>query len=255
MKKELFKKLLNLLSLEKDQNYDVLDFGCGSGRLLGKLHKVVGDGSRLIGFESSQKSVEEGRLRYPNVEFQHEKFIDAFSFPDECFDLFISIDTMECIPDMTVLLSEIHRILKKDAQVLIAHWDWDTQVYHSGNKEGIRKLVAAFSNWQQGWMDACDGQMGRKLWGLFQSSGLFRGEMDVFTLVETEYEKGRYGYNLLQGLCPLVKNGQLDRSEYDMVLDEMQSLYSKGEYFYSLNSYIYAGRKIELENNEKPELR
>lgn len=85
MKKELFKKLLRLLSLEKDQNYDVLDFGCGSGRLLGKLHKVVGNGSKLIGFESSQKSVEKGRLRYPNVEFQHEKFIDAFSFPDECF--------------------------------------------------------------------------------------------------------------------------------------------------------------------------
>ena len=56
---------------------------------------------------------------------------------------------------------------------MIAHWDWDTQVYFSENKTIVRKFVAAFADWQQGWMDACDGQMGRKLWGLFGRLGTF----------------------------------------------------------------------------------
>ena len=92
-------------------------------------------------------------------------------------------------------------------------------------------------------MDASDGQMGRRLWGLFQGSGLFDGSMESFTLLETRYEPGQYGYDRLQDLAGLVKAGTIDGTEYDMICEEMKALAESKKYFYSVNSYVYLGRK------------
>ena len=243
MKDQLNKKILHLLDLKPIQNYDILDFGCGSGELLDAIHDVLPEGSKLIGIDSSEKVIEEAKNRYPFIDFHHKKFIDDLNFPDASFDIVISVDTIECIPNKSTLLSEINRVLKKDGKVLAVHWDWDTQVYYSEHKGIIRKFVAEFSDWQQDWMEASDGQMGRKLWGLFQDSGLFKGHIKIFSLIETEYGPGKYGYDRLHDLAGFVNQGRLDSSAYKMILDEMQTLNEKGKYFYSLNSYIYIGRK------------
>ena len=125
---------------------------------------------------------------------------------------------------------------------IFAHWDWDTQVYNSEHKEIIRKFVAEFSDWKQDWMDASDGQMGRRLWGLFESSGMFTGVIECFTLLETHYEEGQYGFDRLQDLASLVETGRIDKTEHDTVRREMQTLAESREYFYSVNSYIYLGK-------------
>lgn len=233
-----------MLSLSKEAKYDIMDFGCGTGELLGNISTLIGNDSNLIGFESDEKSVEEGRRKYPQVIFQNDEFIKNLEFPDTKFDIIISVDTLECVPDKSALINEFHRILKNDGRVLIAHWDWDTQVYNSENKNLMRKIVASFSDWQQGWMDACDGQMGRKLWGLFQGSGMFKGQIEIFPLIETEFKAGRYGYDRLQDLYWLVRKGELDATEHRLIVDEMSDLYKQGKYFYNLNSYIYLGLKV-----------
>jgi ubiquinone/menaquinone biosynthesis C-methylase UbiE len=243
MKDQLNEKLLHLLDLKPTQNCDILDFGCGSGELLGTIHDILPESSKLIGIDSSEKSIKEAKNNYPFIDFHHEKFVDAFNFPDASFDIVISVDTIECVPNKPALISEINRMLKKDGKVLAVHWDWDTQVYYSEQKVIIRKFVTEFSDWQQDWMESSDGQMGRKLWGLFQGCGLFKGNIETYSLLETEYKQGKYGYDRLHDLAGLVNQGKLDISEYKMILDEMKTLHETDKYFYSLNSYIYIGRK------------
>lgn len=108
----------------------------------------------------------------------------------------------------------------------------------------MRRVVASFADWQQGWMDACDGQMGRKLWGLLQDSGLFTGSMHAYTLLETEFTKGRYGFDRFSDVRELVNSWDFPRADYDTALAELQALHDKGEYFYSLTSYIYVGELV-----------
>lgn len=242
-KAPLFEKILSLLDLKPGTKHDILDVGCGSGDLLGGISDTITDESTLIGMDAMKNPIDEARGLYPSIDFRHEKFVDSFGFPDASFDIVISVDTLECIPNKTAFVAEIARILRPEGRILLAHWDWDTQVYNSEHKEIIRRFVAAFSDWQQGWMDASDGQMGRRLWGIFQGSGMFRGAVESFTLLETEYEKGKFGYDRLQDIASLVKSGRIDEAEYDMICREMETLKRSNRYFYSLNSYIYFGRK------------
>jgi len=243
LKSRLFEKILLLLDLESGERYDVLDIGCGSGDFLGRMASIVARESTLIGIDSRQKPIDEAVASYLDVDFRQEKFVDSLSFPDSAFDIVISVDTLECIPNKQAFVKEVARVLRPSGNTLLAHWDWDTQVYNSVHKETIRKFVASFSDWKQGWMDASDGQMGRRLWGLFEGSGLFTGAIESFTLLETEYEVGQYGFDRLRDIGSLVKAGTIDEAEYNMIRCEMESLAESKEYFYSVNSYIYIGRK------------
>jgi len=74
--------------------------------------------------------------------------------------------------------------------------------------------MIAYSDWKRPWMDECDGQMGRKLWRLFEGSGKFKGKPDAFSLLETTYEEGRYGFERLQDLVSVVDKGPLNKEEY-----------------------------------------
>jgi SAM-dependent methyltransferase len=243
VKGPLFEKILSLLNLESGKRYDVLDIGCGGGDFLGRISGTVAPESTLIGIDAMDKPIAHGRESYPNIDFRQEKFVDSFSFPDASFDIIVSIDALECIPDKSALVAEVARVLRPTGKVLFAHWDWDTQVYNSEHKETIRKFVACFSDWKQGWMDASDGQMGRRLWGLFEGSGMFTGVMESLTLLETKYEEGQYGFDRLQDLGGLVNAGTIDKTEYDMIRGEMTALVKSKKYFYSVNSYIYFGKK------------
>ena len=242
MKEALTEKVLKLLSLKTGERYDILDFGCGSGDLLGRVSKIVNDDSNLVGVDGMEKPVTSAQKLYSSIDFRHEKFVDSFAFSDDSFDIVVSIDTLECIPNKAALLSEVARILRPNGKILFAHWDWDTQVYNSEHIKSIRKLTASFSDWKQDWMDDCDGQMGRRLWGLLEGSGMFKGSIECFTLLETQFHEGEYGFDRLQDLSCLVPTRKIDSSEYQMICNEMKTLAGSSKYFYSVNSYIYVGR-------------
>lgn len=242
MKEALTEKILRLLDLKPGEKYDILDFGCGSGDLLYRISKIVDDGSNLVGIDAMEKSIASAHELSSGIDFRHEKFVDSFAFSDDSFDIVMSIDTMECIPAKAALASEVSRILRPNGKILFAHWDWDTQVYNSEHIKSIRRLTAAYSDWKQDWMDDCDGQMGRRLWGLLEGSGRFNGRIECFTLLETQFHEGQYGFDRLQDLSCLVQTGKIESSEYHMICKEMETLTGSNMYFYSVNSYIYIGR-------------
>jgi ubiquinone/menaquinone biosynthesis C-methylase UbiE len=86
MKTQLYKKILELLNLEKERSYRILDFGCGRGELLDGISKRVGAKSHLVGIDAMKKSITIAKAKHPDIDFQHVKFIDTLNFPDEYFD-------------------------------------------------------------------------------------------------------------------------------------------------------------------------
>jgi SAM-dependent methyltransferase len=243
MKEALLETVLSSLDLKPGESYDILDFGCGSGDLLNRISSIVSADSTLVGIDAIEESITAAQALNPIVDFRHEKFVDTFTLADSSFDIVASINTMECIPDRAALLAEVARILRPNGKLLFAHWDWDTQIYNSEHIDSIRKLTASFADWEQDWMDVCDGQMGRRLWSLLEGSGRFNGSIECFVLLETQYHEGQYGFDRLHDLSNLVQTGTIDSSEYEMICTEMVTLARSQQYFYSVNCYIYVGRQ------------
>ena len=239
-----YEKALSVLNLEPGAPYRVLDFACGRGEFLGHLAQLVGDGAQLVGVDAKEQFIQQARTELPDIEFICDKFVDKFAFADSSFDIVVTLDVIECIEDKATLIDEIHRILAPGGTVLAVHWDWDSQIYAADNQALADKITRAYSEWQQPWMDTCDGRMGRKLWGLFEGSKKFRGRADVYCLIETGYETGQYGFDNMVSLSKLVEEGGLDRADHEQFHSELSRLNAEGRYFYSLNSFIYCGEKV-----------
>jgi ubiquinone/menaquinone biosynthesis C-methylase UbiE len=244
MKQPLFDYLLSQLDLSANNPASILDFGCGMGDFLGLVSNKVTADSKLLGIDASMQFIREASSRYPGIRFICNKFNGKLELPDASFDLITTIDVIECISDKNALLNEFHRVLKPHGKLLAVHWDWDTMIYSTEENKIARKAVAAFSDWKQPWMDHCDGQMGRKLWGLFEGSKKFQGKPNSFTLIETKYEKGKYGFDRMQDIAKIVGKGMIKKEEQQRLHLNLINNNADRKYFFSVTSFIYYGVKL-----------
>jgi hypothetical protein len=86
--------------------------------------------------------------------------------------------------------------------------------------------------------------MGRRLWRTFQRSGLFQGRISAKTLVETEFVPGAYGWERINDFRGLVRRGTVPAEEFERFYANVEQLANRGEYFYSVTMFGYAGQAI-----------
>lgn len=239
----------NILSLiDYSKASAVLDIGCGRGEDLIEIAGRIGERALLYGVDTIPKSIDLAKTRTDGDArfcFELLDVEDGLKFNDNTFDVVYSCNVLECIKDKNKLLNEVARVLKPGGQIVFAHFDWDTQVFNAKDKVLYRKILHTFNDWKQPWMAECDPWMGRKLHGIFESLCLFLGEVSVYVLVETEYREGFKGYNAVNDeFEALVQKRMIEESDYTAFYNEITQLAVKGEYFYSINIYIYHGHKI-----------
>lgn len=164
-------------------------------------------------------------------------------FEDESYDVVYSSNVLECIRDKEALLSEVYRVLRPDGQVVFSHVDWDTQVINGTDKPLIRRIVAAFSDWTQGWMSESDGWMGRRMAGLFRRHAGFSGEVTPIVLINTEYAPGLYGHGRIMDVSIMAEKGVISKEDFKAFQEDLDKTLSEGGYFYSVTLYVFGGTK------------
>lgn len=108
--------------IPKKENVHILDIGCGNGKMLGYLQEKTG--AYIHGFDYSKEAIKTAQLLFPeNAEFR-EGVIGKIDYPEESFDVIISMDTMYFAKDMTEFVSQVKKWLK------------DTGVFFVGYREG-----------------------------------------------------------------------------------------------------------------------
>jgi SAM-dependent methyltransferase len=145
----------------------VADLGCGRGEDLGMLAaRHGGAGVRLVGVDASADAVASALLALqgePRVSVTCASLSGRLPFDDGSVDLLYSHNLLECLPDTGTFAREVARVLRPGGQGVIGHWDWDSQLFDAGDKPLVRRLVHAYADWQQDWMEHADGWLGRRL--------------------------------------------------------------------------------------------
>jgi ubiquinone/menaquinone biosynthesis C-methylase UbiE len=235
--------IYSLLDLESPGA--VLDVGCGKGGDLRRIAERVGGECRFVGVDSSEKAIEQARAESPDsrLEFLTADVSQSLPFESESFGLVYSNNFVECLTDKDALVREVHRVLRPRGQVAFAHCDWDSQLFDGSDKDLVRKIVHAYGDWKQAWMADCDSWMGRRLWRVFNRSGLFSGAVHTYVLTNTEFAEPSFGHARVKDFEGLVKRGMISKEEYDRFYQDLVALAEKGEYLYSITVFVYVGRK------------
>ena len=226
----------------------VADIGCGTGDDLRALSIRISDpAARFIGVDSSEKSVaaaSELSNRESRLSFLRHHLQRQLPFDSAYFDVVYSNNLLECLADPGKFSREVARIVRPGGTVVMAHWDWDSQIFDGEDKSRVRRLIHAFADWQQPWMEHSDGWMGRRLRGIFGGQGLFDGNIHARVLTNTSFAAPWYGYARAQDLRALAERRLVSAEDLAAFLEDQSILQSQSRYFYSITGFVFVGTKV-----------
>jgi hypothetical protein len=225
----------------------VVDLGCGSGEdllLLAERHPTA---AHLIGVDASETSLAAAAnvaVADRRLTFRRAALDEGLPFDDGTVDVVYSHNLLECLRDPDAFAREVARVLRPGGQVVVAHWDWESQLFDGSDTARVRRLVTAYADWQQAWMANADGWMGRRLWGVFNGTQCFTGDIHARVLTNTEFRAPWFGHENAHLFRSLVKRGLCSPDDCELFLDEQRELDARGRYFYSITGYAYVGRRV-----------
>jgi SAM-dependent methyltransferase len=105
---------------------DVLEFGCGSGRVVRHLRGITG--LRVAGADANTRAIEWNCKNLSGIDFRANDLEPPLSFPDSSFDLVYALSVFTHIPLQWQQrwLQELRRVLRPNGYLLVTvHGDWE----------------------------------------------------------------------------------------------------------------------------------
>ena len=213
----------------------ILDVGCGPGFLASRIADEVGPSGAVHGIDVSDPLLAAARAhcaRQPWVALQHGDAMQL-QFGDASFDAVISTQVLEYVRDVDVALAGMRRVLRPGGRAVIVDTDWDSIVWHSRDPARMNRMLAA---WER---HAADVRLPRTLAGRLRRAGFDVRSQEVLPLLNPAYDPNTYSGQMIDLIAAfLVSKGGIEREE---VARWAQDLKTGGDYFFSLNRYLFAG--------------
>ena len=220
----------------------VLDLGAGPGFMTLEAARIVGEAGVVVGVDKSAPmlAIAEARCEaQPHVSFREA---DALSLPfeDDDFDAAIISQVYEYVPDMAAALAELFRVLKPGGRALIMDTDWGSLVWNAQDAVRAKKIFTAWD------AHLVDPHLPRRLSPLLHGAGFEIIDLRVLSLLNTEYPAENYSHGMVSVIVPFViRKGGVAKEEAKAWAEDLMALGERGEYFFSLNRYVFLARKPE----------
>lgn len=105
------------------EGVDILDIGCGNGKMLGYLQKKTG--AYIHGFDFSEQAIRTAQTLFTvNASFR-AGVIGWIDYPEEKFDVIISMDTMYFAKDMVAFTGQVKKWLKQGGIFFVGYQEGD----------------------------------------------------------------------------------------------------------------------------------
>jgi SAM-dependent methyltransferase len=99
----------------------VLDLGCGTGIVARLLRERLGGAASLTGLDVSPAMIAKARALAPDIAW-HEGNAMTLPFADHSFDLVLSQQMLQFVPDRAAALREIRRVLVPGGRLIASTW-------------------------------------------------------------------------------------------------------------------------------------
>jgi SAM-dependent methyltransferase len=230
--------LAGLLAVEPGSR--VVDLGCGTGSSLRFVVPALRSGL-AVGVDRAAAALREAAGALGPADRARLLRADLgrpLPFAAASFDRALCHNVLEFLPDPQFLLREAYRALRPGGRLVLSHSDFDTLVFASEDVALTRRLVRAYSDTQQDWMDAVDGTMGRRLLDVAGHSGFAVADVQAAVVLSRRFQPGELGYGYAHNLAEaLLGAGVADAAELERWIAGLRRLDQRGAFLFSLNDY------------------
>ncbi len=226
--------VLSMLALEPGEH--VLDVGVGPGLLAAEVAAEVGAGGRVCGIDVSDSMLALAASRRAGPDDATLELArgsaEEIPYDDGSFDVVVTTQVLEYVPDVPRALAEIHRVLKPGGRALILDTDWDSLVWHAPDEELMARVLVA---WEE---HLADPHLPRTLGRSLARAGFDVGPPTVVPLLNAGNASDSFS-GVLLGLVAgfVVDRHGLDRETVVAWAASMRELDT--DWFFSLNRYVF----------------
>jgi len=218
----------------------VLDVGVGPGLLAHDMALTVGSTGRVAGIDASEAMTAMATRRCADLEGCDFRVADATKLPfeDGSFDAVVSTQVYEYVADLDLALAEVARVLRPGGRVFVLDTDWDSAIWHTRDRARMRRVLSA---WEEHLHDPwLPRTLGRRL----EDAGLDVHHLDVIPLVNPSLHRNCYSFGILAAIAAFVAGRRgVDADEAEAWAAELRELGASGEYFFSINRYLFGAIK------------
>jgi SAM-dependent methyltransferase len=159
----------------------------------------------------------------------------SLPFGDGQFDAAVATQVYEFVEDLAGALGELYRVLRPGGRVVILDTDWDSIVWHSRDPERMRRVL-------DGWRArTANPYLPRTLARELQNAGFEVTGCEALAILDRRGEEGSYSARQIDHLGASASGvSEADIAEWAA---DLRALARSGDYFFSLNRYLFLARK------------
>lgn len=217
----------------------VLDIGSGPGFLASEIASQTGPRGHVLGIDASALMVRsaEGRNDQSWLEYREG---DALALPaaDATFDVAVSTQVAEYMPDLAAYCAEIARVLKPGGRALVLTTDWEGIAWHSEFPDRMARVLNAQST------SVVQTNVPRILAPFLRGAGLTDIEVGCHRIINLDRSPGSYSRGTAEAMAKFIRlEGTMDDDDLTAWTTEQDALEAAGRYFFSIGRYIFQARK------------
>ncbi len=240
----------------------VADLGCGSGRTVAAVLDAVDalppaaadEAAEVVVHAVDQVSaLDEDLLTDARVRSRTTDLDAPLPFQDGSLDAVISLNVLEHLADPVVHLEEVHRALVPGGVLVLAHSDWDTALFTSGDDALTRDLVDVFvaaGARSSGAAERSDGFSGRKLLSHAAASAQ-RGSPwtldDVASWADPHrrFDDGSIAWKVASGVLSTAGSDPALAARASGWMEDLRSLAATGQFLFTVTDVALVLRRRE----------
>ena len=217
-----------------------LDIGCGPGLTSLALALAVGDQGRVeaIDIAPSMLQLASRRCEDARQAAFHQADVLHLPFADGAFDVALATQVYEYVADLDAAFTELARVMKRGAQVLLVDTDWESCVWACRDETRMRRVM-------QGWSQHIPHpQLPRSLLQRLQRAGFAKVQVNTIPLINLAFSTDTFSGGMMGFIASFV--GGLPEYGTQLVADwqaDISSMEEAGGYFFSLNRYVFTAYK------------
>jgi SAM-dependent methyltransferase len=231
----------------------VVDLGCGDGATLGNLLTHLDHDERdgiVIGVDAAAEALAAAAARFSSdrhagrLSLVRADLDASLPLASETVDKALCHNVLECLPDPDRVLLEAYRVLRPGGRLILSHPDYDTMVFTAPDLALTRRLVHAYCDTQQDWMDAVNGTIGRWLHDIAARSPFTVGPVNATVMLSRGWRPRLLGYQFAQHIATVLRRtGVVPPEDLDGWLASLAEVDERGEFLWTVVDFAVVCHK------------